>query len=177
MKSSINATFALLALLLLLFVLLLSTPLRPPLSTYLSLGTQLVAGTGLLWGTAWGLRRVFRHLQSPTRSAQTIPLRQTAICCLFLTWMALGFFMAVLQGMFAPTWVRSETVQGKTYDIIDESFLDPACRVTQRRYVFWSKDITGFKGDCDPRTVTLKTTAQGIEAWSGKRLLGTAPAF
>lgn len=167
MKSKTNLAFACLSLVLLFCLILLSTPLRDPLPFYLSTITLCLTGAGFIFGVGRSLVRIFYR---------TVSLRQTLISCAFLIWMALGFFFAVLQGMFAPTWVRSETVQGETYDVMDESFLDPACRVTRRRYVFWTEAITSLENHCDPQAVTFKETPRGVEVWSGKRLLGKYPA-
>lgn len=85
--------------------------------------------------------------------------------------MLLSFLMAALHGMFPPRWVRSETHLGQTYDILDDSFLEPACRVTRTRYIFWQKDVTGLHPHCMAEDLVLKAEGNQVQIWYGEQLL------
>lgn len=154
-------------------VLLLWTPLRAPHAKNLSALVLILSLIGLGLACVYALRLLLKRLQH-RKSLQwnRAVFIKAGLWLGFISWMLLSFLMAALHGMFPPRWVRSESHLEQTYDILDDSFLEPACRVTRHRYRFWQQDVTGLHPHCLAEELVLKTKGTQVQIWYSDQLLG-----
>ncbi len=147
--------------------LLLWTALDPRLEVYLEyvLLFLMVAGGFLL------IYRCFKLLVLWIKQRQSpFPLKKLIFHIGGLSFIFLNGFMLLLANIFPPVLAKTVEIQNHTFFVMDHSFLDPACSVRIRRYVFWSREIVPFSGGCIPYVVQIRKDKNQLVVQMGSRI-------